>query len=166
MLKDDMNRGVLCSVFRLADTLALAKEKDVFFFTSPVLLWCTAEMTCGFIVACAPSLPRIVKESSLLRKVFGCTVSCTGPSYPHGGPRSTYDNLWRKRNKDSMFDDTETGMPMDKLTRSESMERLHETSKAGDSAFAGGIVRTTQVSVVKDQESRKLGESQVASTWA
>ncbi|KAK8012280.1 hypothetical protein PG991_009655 [Apiospora marii] len=158
--------GVVCSVFRLVDTLALATEKDVFFYTSPVLLWCTAEMTCGFIVACAPSLPRIVKESSLLRKVFGSTLSGTGPSYPHGGPRSTYNNLSRKRNKDSMFDDAETGVPLDNLDRSESMERLHEAPKSGDAPFGGGIVRTTQVTVVQDRESRKLGQNQVASAWA
>ncbi|KAK8136734.1 hypothetical protein PG984_004674 [Apiospora sp. TS-2023a] len=162
--------GVVCSVFRLADTLALATEKDVFFFTSPVLLWCTAEMTCGFIVAAAPSLPRIVKESSLLRKVFGSTMSGgTGPSYNHAGPRSTYNNLSHKRNKGSMFDDTETGMPLSRLDKSESMERLHETtSKGGDPSFGGGIVRTTQFTVVQGRESRNpdQGQGQVASAWA
>ncbi|KAK7966922.1 uncharacterized protein PG986_001199 [Apiospora aurea] len=159
--------GVVCSVFRLVDTLALATEKDVFYFTSPVLLWCTAEITCGFIVACAPSLPRTVKESYLLRKIFGSTVSGTGSSSNHHGPRSSYNALSRKRNKDGMFGDTETGMPLSKLDRSESTEHLREaSSKDGDATFGGGIVRTTQVTVVKDKGSRKAGEPQAVSAWS
>ncbi|KAK8100533.1 hypothetical protein PG999_010907, partial [Apiospora kogelbergensis] len=140
--------GVVCSVFRLVDTLALATEKDVFYYTSPVILWCTAEMTCGFIVACAPILPRIVKESSLLRKIFGSTISGTGPSHDPAGPRSTYPPSSRKRNNDSAFD-IETGVPMDRLSSSESTEHLRKPSKDSHTDFAGGIVRTTQVTVVQ-----------------
>ncbi|KAK8003211.1 hypothetical protein PG989_002930 [Apiospora arundinis] len=159
--------GVVCSVFRLVDTLALATEKDVFYYTSPVLLWCTAEMTCGFIVACAPILPRIVKESSLLRKIFGSTLSGTGPSHDPAGPRSSYPALSHKRNMDSIFD-TEAGMPMDKLSRSESTERLRESSSKDNQPdyTGGGIVRTTHVTVVQDRDSRKLGQTQNASAWS
>ncbi|KAK8058893.1 hypothetical protein PG994_009341 [Apiospora phragmitis] len=81
-------------------------------------------------------------------------------------PRSSYNVLPLKRNKDSVFDDTETGVPPDKLDRSESMDRLRETSKDGDAGFGGGIIPTTHVTVVQDKECRNLGQSQVASAWA
>ncbi|CAJ2509079.1 Uu.00g141050.m01.CDS01 [Anthostomella pinea] len=138
--------GVVCSVFRLIDTIMLANEPDVFFYTGPVELWCTAEVTCGLFVACAPTLPRVIKDTPLLRRVFRASTrrgatSSDGPTAIRttGGKRGGgTDTLGTKLDYTKM--DEENEFHMINITKSDSTEVLREAAKPG-------ITRTTDITV-------------------
>ena len=141
----------MCSVFRLADTIILAAEPDVFYYTGPVILWCCAEVTCGLFVAGAPIMPRVAKESRFLRRMLGSTNRSTGPTGGTatigGGGRSR--GLANSRNKYDDYSqiDDEGGIPLGSrhVKSSESTEQLSENKPS-----SGGIIRTTDVVIQHD----------------
>lgn len=170
-------------MFRLYDTLKLAGEADTLYCmrlhletpkprlgltqddhmltcsaadTGPVLLWCTAEITCGFFVACAPILPRVVKEIPGLRNMFGGRSNREHSSAGFGrnlrtiggGGGGTGPHRVRKSDPYSQIDDD--GVPLDELKASESTEHLGKAAQLGRS---DGIIRTTQIEVTHDDDS-------------
>lgn len=148
------------------------------------MLWCTAEITCGFFVACAPILPRVARETPGMRRLFGSsasrgtadaiasgnlqlgiqTIGGTGgpPRHTRGSKPGHYDQL------------DDDGLPMDDLkTASDSTEHLRGppspggTQGSGGNAAAGGIVRTTHVTVTtgaRDPESYESSNN-VTPSW-
>ncbi|KAK7740746.1 hypothetical protein SLS53_005214 [Cytospora paraplurivora] len=146
--------AIVCSVFRLYDTLKLATELDILYYTGPVLLWCTAEITCGFFVACAPILPRVVKEIPGLRNMFGGRSTRQPSSAGFGrnlqtiGGGGTGPHRVRKTDPYSQIDDD--GIPLDELKASESTEHLGKAAQLGRS---DGIICTTQIEVTHDDDS-------------
>lgn len=54
---------------RLVETIEFGRSEDKMYTISPVILWATAEMTCGFFVVCVPCLPKVFSESSVGRAV-------------------------------------------------------------------------------------------------
>lgn len=164
--RPSINRGVVCSVFRLVDTIQLSTQADVLYYTGPVMLWCTAEITCGFFVACAPILPRVAKETPGLRHIFPSTKdSGAGASSRNlgiqtiggtgGPPRQRVGKGGKPDAYYSQIDDDGDGMmALDDLkgsAGSDSTENLrHAAPQPGTSV--GGIVRTTHVSVTRSED--------------
>lgn len=123
------------------------------YYTGPVILWCTAEITCGFFVACAPILPRIVKETPLLRRMFGGTTRGTSSKNQSlglqtiggsGAPLSA-----RKRHTDIYSQLDDDNLPLGELKATESTEHLRT---AAEQQGMGGIMRTTKITVAHDDE--------------
>jgi hypothetical protein len=50
--------GCGCGLARLVETVRHAASNDLTYTFSPVQLWSGAELTCGFLVICVPSLPK------------------------------------------------------------------------------------------------------------
>lgn len=146
------------------------------------MLWCTAEITCGFFVACAPILPRVAQETPGMRRLFGSSArggsggaggAGGGGSASHlrnlgiqtiggtGGPPSAR----RKRGKpaaDEAYsqiddDDEEYGLAMnDVKTSAGSTEHLRGSDGGGATPPpppGSGIVRTTHVTITTGSRS-------------
>lgn len=47
------------------------QTNDTTFAFGPVILWAQAEMACGFFIASAPSLPRVIRHTPWLSHLFG-----------------------------------------------------------------------------------------------
>lgn len=128
------------------DTIQLSTQADVLYYTGPVMLWCTAEITCGFFVACAPILPRVAKETPGLRHIFPSTKG-TGASSRNlgiqtiGGTGGPSRQRSGKPDAYSQIDDD--GLPLDDLKDSDSTENLRNAAQPG----TAGIMRTTHVTV-------------------
>ncbi|KAI0179003.1 hypothetical protein GGR52DRAFT_569909 [Hypoxylon sp. FL1284] len=133
--------------FRLGVTITYATEPDTLYYFGPVIFWAFAEMTCGFVIACIPSTPKILKESGVLpkmkramRSIVGLknsTLRSTSKPMPSTGthPSSNYRKI------------DEYGVPLKNLTTSESTEKLRDDSS---NKFDQGIVRTTRVTVKQE----------------
>ncbi|XXH05412.1 hypothetical protein Hte_011838 [Hypoxylon texense] len=142
--------GILACVsaaFRLGVTVTYATEPDTLYYFGPVIFWAFAEMTCGFIIACLPSTPKILKDSGVLPKMKRAMKSLVGlknstlrstskpPASSVTNPSSNYRKI------------DEYGVPMKDLKPSESTEKLRDDNS---SKFDTGIVRTTRVTVKQE----------------
>lgn len=59
---------------RLVETIEFGRSEDKMYTISPVILWATAEMTCGFFVVCVPCLPKVLAETAIgriVRRILG-----------------------------------------------------------------------------------------------
>lgn len=54
---------------RLVETVEFGRSEDKMYTISPVILWATGEMTCGFFVVCVPCLPKVLTETAIGRTV-------------------------------------------------------------------------------------------------
>lgn len=62
----------ICSIFRVISTAHMTTgTSDTAFAFGPVLLWAQAETACGFFTATVPLLPRVLRETAWLSRVFG-----------------------------------------------------------------------------------------------
>lgn len=129
--------------------MTYATEPDQLYYFGPVIFWAFAEMTCGFVIACLPSTPKILKDSGVLPKAKRAMRSLVGlknstlrsTSKPMGGtsvtnPSSNYRKI------------DEYGVPLKDLQPSESTEKLRDDSSSGK--MDNGIVRTTRVTVKQE----------------
>ncbi|KAI5859538.1 hypothetical protein GGS23DRAFT_312162 [Durotheca rogersii] len=142
----------ISAAFRLSVTLSYTSVVDVSYVGGSVLFWATAELTCGFIVACLPSMPKILKETGALaamkkglKSVVGLKnttlKSNTKGTTASSNPTSTYRKI------------DEFGVPMKDLQASESTEQLRDDDK-----HEAGIVRTTRVTVEQEYASDAQGK--------
>lgn len=66
----------MCSIFRVTSTVYMTiGTTDTTYAFGPVILWAQAEMACGFFIASAPSLPRVLKETPWLCRMFGLNTN-------------------------------------------------------------------------------------------
>ena len=146
-----------------------------------------AEMTCGFFVICAPTLPKILQETGVVRKIkksLGLTktgrtnqsssgygdASKKGGSVLASGNRGhpvpvPGSNVYYKLDED--------GVPMGDLKHSESTEYLREEERKAQQAAAasggrGYITRTTRVEVDETTVDAEYGrrEAHNKQAWA
>ncbi|KAI1401769.1 hypothetical protein F4819DRAFT_313527 [Hypoxylon fuscum] len=142
--------GILACIsagFRLSVTVTYATEPDTLYAFGPVIFWAFAEMTCGFVIACLPSTPKILKDSGVLPKIkrgmrsfVGLKNSTLRSTNKVGvstatNPTSTYRKI------------DEYGVQMNDLNKSESTEKLRGDS---DGKPDQGIVRTTRVTIKQE----------------
>ncbi|KAI1414128.1 hypothetical protein F5Y13DRAFT_179104 [Hypoxylon sp. FL1857] len=136
----------IAAAFRLAVTVTYATEADTVFTFGPVIFWAFAEMTCGFVIACLPSTPKILKDHGVLHKMKRAARSIVG--LKNSTLRTT-----NKANASSVTNPNSTyrkideyGVQMKDLNPSESTEKLRDDT----SKFDQGIVRTTRVTVKQE----------------
>ncbi|KAJ0121783.1 hypothetical protein J7T55_008950 [Diaporthe amygdali] len=144
--------GLLACVsaaFRLATTVAYGEAADAIYALGPLVFWATAEMTCGFFVCCMPCIPKILRDTGVLKNIkraFGMNTTTTkGPSnnksaqfssnISHGKSVTATSKAYYKLDED--------GIPMDPV-ESESTEQLHNAK------LSAGITRTTRIIVSQD----------------
>jgi len=144
-------------------TIAYGHATDATYSIGELIFWVMAEMTCGFFVTCAPTIPKILQETGIIRKIrkafgmtrtgrtnqsggYGDTTKKSGTglaSGNRGAIPTTASNAYYKLDED--------GMPLGDLKSSESTEYLrHEDDKTHASAAPAGrgrILRTTQIAV-------------------
>ncbi|KAH7026716.1 uncharacterized protein B0I36DRAFT_415395 [Microdochium trichocladiopsis] len=73
--------GSISACLRLERTITYANESDKMYFIGPLLFWACAEMTCGFLIFCVPSMPRIFKTMFDMPIKSGGTVEPLGDDY-------------------------------------------------------------------------------------
>lgn len=67
-----LNSAIICSIFRVQTTIHMTTgTQDTTYAFGPVILWAQAEMACGFFIASAPSLPRVLRDTPWLARLFG-----------------------------------------------------------------------------------------------
>ncbi|KAI1448855.1 hypothetical protein F5Y02DRAFT_283264 [Annulohypoxylon stygium] len=141
--------GILACIsaaFRLGVTVTYATETDTTYTFGPVIFWAFAEMTCGFIIACLPSTPKILKDHGVLHKMKRVVKSFVG--LKNSTLRSTKPTTGTGTNPNSSTyrKIDEYGVQMKDLKNSESTEQLRDDS----SKFDQGIVRTTRVTIKQE----------------
>ncbi|KAI1105775.1 hypothetical protein F4804DRAFT_331024 [Jackrogersella minutella] len=141
--------GILACIsaaFRLGVTVTYATETDTTFTFGPVIFWAFAEMTCGFIIACLPSTPKILKDHGVLHKMKRAMRSVVGMknSTLKSTNKVTASSTTNPSNTYRKID--EYGVPMKDLKSSESTEQLRDDSAKYDH----GIVRTTHVTIKQE----------------
>ncbi|KAI1372416.1 hypothetical protein F4677DRAFT_449534 [Hypoxylon crocopeplum] len=141
--------GILACIsaaFRLAVTVTYATEPDTVYTVGPVVFWAFAEMTCGFVIACLPSTPKILKDSGVLPKIKRGMRSFVGlkNSTLRSTNKATASSATNPNNTYRKID--EYGVQMKDLQPSESTEQLREDT----GKFDQGIVRTTRVTIKQE----------------
>ncbi|KAI1653020.1 hypothetical protein F4813DRAFT_376315 [Daldinia decipiens] len=138
----------ISAIFRVSTQVAIVSEADAIFQFAPVMFWAFAELTCGFIIACMPSTPKILKDHGVLDKMRRAMRSFVGLKNTHlrsmtkPTASSTVDHTHTHTNTYRKID--EYGVPMKDLQPSESTEQLR------DDKFDQGILRTTRVTVKQE----------------
>lgn len=135
------------------------------FALGPLVFWATAEMTCGFFIICVPCMPKILKQTGVLRRMKKALGLSSGPTansgkggyYPDGrsGGRSHGPGV-SSTGPDSYHKLEEDGVIMDNLKSTDSTEHLRDYTK--ESATAA-ITRTTHFTVTEDYRSTSDGAS-------
>lgn len=59
----------MCGAFRLVSSIRALKADDITFYVGPIGLWSLGEVTAGFLVLCVPSIPKVFRDSALVRAV-------------------------------------------------------------------------------------------------
>ncbi|KAI1207046.1 uncharacterized protein F4807DRAFT_212163 [Annulohypoxylon truncatum] len=140
--------GILACIsaaFRLGVTVTYATDPDTTYTFGPVIFWAFAEMTCGFIIACLPSTPKILKDHGILHKMKRMAKSFVGMK--NSTLRSTKPTTGTGTNPNSTYRKIdEYGVQMKDLKNSESTEQLRDDSIK----FDQGIVRTTRVTIKQE----------------
>ncbi|KAI1131672.1 hypothetical protein F5Y10DRAFT_275404 [Nemania abortiva] len=62
--------AIISAAFRVYASVHFFKSKDKTFTVASVALWGIAELTCGILIYCIPTIPRIFKDSRLSLKSF------------------------------------------------------------------------------------------------
>ncbi|KAG4218580.1 hypothetical protein PC116_g32940, partial [Phytophthora cactorum] len=134
----------ISAIFRVTTQQAIVNELDGTYGFAPVMFWAFVEIMCGFIIACMPSTPKILKDHGVLDKMRRAMRSFVGlkntrmmsANKPTGASSvvdHTHTNTYRKID--------EYGVPMKDLQPSESTEQLR------DDRLDQGFLRTTRVTV-------------------
>ncbi|PNP85076.1 hypothetical protein FNYG_01601 [Fusarium nygamai] len=156
--------GLLACVsaaFRLAVTVKYGKAADALYALAPLVFWATAEMTCGFFIVCVPCIPKILKETGVIRNIKRAFGMSTAPTNPN-----TADRYGKSGTKGSQLSSTgpksyykldEDGVPLGTLKGSESTEYLRDNANNGQ-----GITRTTQIKITQDNRSTSDSEGHAA----
>lgn len=127
---------------------------DPLYSLAPVVLCSMAEMTCGFFIFCLPCIPKIITETGAIRKikrVLGMKTTTTKPSgysENYGTGMSAYGSSSYKMSNN---------IRREKQKGTESMEYLHESILE-----AGGIIRTTHITVTEESRAASEDESKNA----
>lgn len=134
----------------MATTVAYGEAADAVYALGPLVFWATAEMTCGFFVCCMPCIPKILRDTGVLRNVkraFGMQTTKKGTnskldqystSMSHGKSVTNTTNAYYKLDED--------GIPMGDV-KSESTEHLNNDK------LNTGITRTTRITITQDNRS-------------
>lgn len=142
------------AAFRLATTLAYGKSADALFSLGPLVFWATAEMTCGFFIVCVPCLPKILKDSGVIRKLkstFGMKNTTINPSnkntngYGSGG--NTLNSKLATTSSNAYYKLDEQSHQMKDLRGSDSTENLREGNPHN------GITKITRITVSEQPRS-------------
>lgn len=135
------------------------------YYIGPLLFWACAEMTCGFFVLCAPSLPRLIQDSGCwrgIKRAFGVRPNKLTPEAPNSStklPAKTPAGILSSSRKKRFPTDTdilssrtaqasayyevdEEAVGLDELKKSESTENLREGDCPGGNVH---VVRTVAV---------------------
>ncbi|KAI1088515.1 hypothetical protein F5B19DRAFT_471047 [Rostrohypoxylon terebratum] len=164
----------VAAIFRLVASLQFYKSKDTSYTFSALALWCLAEVTCGFIVFCGPSVPKTVGHLELseiasgLRSWAGSSVRrlvSSGASSKGSMTRTT-----RKRSKSSMSqngNDYEKenatpvpSIPAEYATNASSRSSGHGEDNLPTNEAHLSIVRTTQFAAVEGQGSDSVAQEE------
>ncbi len=144
-----MISAVVSAICRLQVTIAYANAADATSTLAPVVFWAFAEMTCGFVVSCMPSAPRLLHETRLMpkiKKMLGMHVTTAkGTDMSTSSTNNNRSNFSKPSTAIDKYEEIEDDVMMDDIRpgKSESTEELHR-----DGVPAGhAIVRTTQVTV-------------------
>ncbi|KAK6949613.1 hypothetical protein Daesc_009696 [Daldinia eschscholtzii] len=146
----------ISAIFRVTTQQAIVNELDGTYGFAPVMFWAFVEIMCGFIIACMPSTPKILKDHGVLDKMRRAMRSFVGlkntrmmsANKPTGASSvvdHTHTNTYRKID--------EYGVPMKDLQPSESTEQLR------DDRLDQGILRTTRVTVKQEYVSDAKGNT-------
>ncbi|KAK7714070.1 hypothetical protein SLS64_004167 [Diaporthe eres] len=143
----------ISAAFRLATTVAYGEAADAIYALGPLVFWATAEMTCGFFVCCMPCIPKILRDTGVLRnmkRAFGMKTTTTkNTSNAKSGQFSS--NVSHAKSvtatSKSYYKLDEDGIPMEPV-ESESTEQLHKAKLSG-----AAITRTTQITISQDSRS-------------
>ncbi|KAI0845671.1 hypothetical protein F5Y00DRAFT_245741 [Daldinia vernicosa] len=143
----------ISAIFRVTTQVAIVSEADAIYQFGPVMFWAFAEITCGFIIACMPSTPKILKDHGVLDKMRRAARSFVGLKNTHlrslNKPTASSVTTHTHTNTYKKID--EYGVPMKDLQPSESTEQLR------DDKFDQGILRTTRVTVKQEYVSDAKG---------
>ncbi|KAI1463143.1 uncharacterized protein F4812DRAFT_447789 [Daldinia caldariorum] len=140
------------AIFRVTTQQTIVSEPDGTYAFAPVMFWAFVEIMCGFIIACMPSTPKILKDHGVLDKMRRAMRSFVGlkntammsVNKPTGvSTVADHTNTYRKID--------EYGVPMKDLQPSESTEQLR------DDRLDQGILRTTRVTVKQEYVSDSKG---------
>ena len=87
----------VCAGTRIKSTFDFKNSPDITYNVSALGLWCIAEMTIGFFVLCLPALPKLIKSSPWMLKLFSSLRSLsrspsTSERAKSGGRMG--NNLW------------------------------------------------------------------------
>ncbi|KAI8649711.1 hypothetical protein NCS55_01433400 [Fusarium keratoplasticum] len=108
-------------------------------------------MTCGFFIICVPCIPKILKETGVLRTIkraFGIKTTTTNPNShsDYYGKGTGQGAPLTSASVKSYCKLDEKGGPMKTLQGSESTEHLRDRQAAD----AAGITRTTPIVITQD----------------
>jgi hypothetical protein len=96
-------RACIASAFRFVSGIYFYNSDDSNYYFSSIALWVVAEMTCGFIVLCAPSVPAAI--SLLLQSGLFSGIS----SRKRSEPRIKLKNMMKSRTGTSTSNDNQAG---------------------------------------------------------
>ncbi|KAF7558193.1 hypothetical protein G7Z17_g19 [Cylindrodendrum hubeiense] len=147
--------------FRLGVTITHGKAADAVYTLGPLAFWATAEMTCGFFIVCIPCIPKILRETGVIRafkKRFG--MKATDPdSRPtaetYGGTDGSKNSKLRTTSSNAYYKLDEDGVPLQALSGSESTEQLRAEQPVNSHGVT--VTRTTQVMVTHDENGHNEG---------
>ncbi|KAB8265105.1 hypothetical protein BDV32DRAFT_134950 [Aspergillus pseudonomiae] len=149
--------GVLAcasAALRLDTTVIHANADDPLYSLAPLVLCSMAEMTCGFFIFCLPCIPKIIKETGVIRRIKSVLGVKTTPTKPSGYSENYGTRVSAYGSASYMMSNN---IRRDKQKGTESMEYLHEGILE-----AGGIIRTTHISVTEESRTASDDESKKA----
>ncbi|KAJ5815536.1 hypothetical protein N7474_007313 [Penicillium riverlandense] len=141
--QDDVAEAVgacISAAFRLSTTIIHGRVADATRTLGPLAFWATAGITCGFFILCVPCVPRILKDTGVLRKMkraVGMKTTNSSKRDAGTGPSSNHSRLAGSTIDNSFY-------KLDNLKSSESTEYLH------GGVPNAGITRTTRIAVMQD----------------
>ncbi|GAW11907.1 hypothetical protein ANO14919_012600 [Xylariales sp. No.14919] len=72
--------AIVSAAFRVHASVRFFRSKDKTYLVSSVALWGIAELTCGILIYCMPSIPKIFRHSRLSFKSFKALAPSAGLS--------------------------------------------------------------------------------------
>ncbi|KAK0716294.1 hypothetical protein B0H67DRAFT_582799 [Lasiosphaeris hirsuta] len=138
----------ISAILRLQVTVTYANAADSTYTLGPVVFWAFAEMTCGFVISCMPSAPRLLRETRVLHKIkarLGMRATTFKNTHGTGGSSalsmSKPSPLTASTDRYRKIDDG--GVLLDNLgpAHSDSTEMLHTEAIE---AVGGGKLRGTK----------------------
>lgn len=145
--------------------MVYAEAADATYTIGPVVFWAFAEMTCGFVVSCMPSAPRLLKETRVLHRIkarLGMRLTTVKNSHATGGS-SALNNVSKPSTLNTGGVDRyrkidDDGVRLENLGpnhSSESTETLHKETaevRGGKMDGAQSVLRTTQVTIKSEYQ--------------